>query len=181
MKRTSFLSGAIGLAAGGALLGNRAMAQEAGTDLCQKKLAAKNRFLKGWLDSWLQNLKGRMPEPEKVALIEANGRACAARAGLLEWAASFHGDVDKFLAEMEKHIGPGNARRDGQTIHLVYEKCFCPLVGDMDDPLPGDYCLCTRGWTQAVYGALAGKPVRVDLKASVKRGDPKCLIEVELG
>ena len=88
---------------------------------------------------------------------------------------------NKFLAAMRKHIGENNARREGNKITLVYEKCFCPLVAGVEGTLPGEYCLCTVGWTKAVYGAVAGKEVKVDLKSSIKRGDPKCLIEVDLG
>jgi hypothetical protein len=63
---------------------------------------------------------------------------------------------------------------------MIYEKCLCTLVGDIEGTLPGEYCLCTVGWTKAVYGAVAGKEVRGDLKSSIKRGDSRCLIEVDL-
>jgi hypothetical protein len=36
------------------------------------------------------------------------------------------------------------------------------------------------GWTKAVYGAIAGKEVKVDFKSSIKHGDPTCRIEVDL-
>ena len=182
MKRKSFLKGAISVAAAGTLLGgNKAMAQEKDAAACEKKLAGKNEFLFGWLAAWLGNMKKDLPEAEMAKVIENNGRSCAERGGSLAWAQSFNGDIDKFLAEMRKHLGANNARRDGSRITLVYEKCFCPLVGDTSEKLPADYCLCTRGWTKAVYGAIAGKEVKVDLRSAIKRGDPKCLIEVDLG
>jgi predicted hydrocarbon binding protein len=177
MKRKSFLKGSLGVAAAGLLGGGTAAAQEAAVDGGEKRLAAKNHFLLGWLKAWLANLKG-LPEAEKVTFMEANGLACAERGGTLAWAKSFNGDLDKFLEAMRKEIGENNARREGNQVSLVYDKCFCPLVGDLKEPLPPDYCLCTRGWTRAVYGAVTGKPVTVELKATVKRGDPKCLIEV---
>ena len=188
MKRKNFLKGAIGVAAAGTMLGgsSKVMAREASAG--ENKMATKNKFLAGWLTAWLGNMKKNMPEAEMVRVIEDNGRACAERGGSLAWARSFNGDLDKFLAAMRKTIGANNARRDGSKVTLIYGKCFCPLVGDLQDPLVGDtskklpaeYCLCTRGWTQAVYGAIAGKEVKVDLKSSIKRGDPKCLIEVDI-
>jgi hypothetical protein len=198
MKRKSFLKGTLGLAAAGALLGGgKAMAQETKAQPCEKKLAGKNKFLLGWLVAWLGNMKGDLPENELVKVIEDNGRACAERSGTLAWAKSFNGDVDKFLDAMRREIGENNARRDGDRITLIYEKCFCPLVGDLQGPhvgdiqdpvmagngkrLPPEYCLCTRGWTKAVYGAVAGKEVKVDLKSTIQRGDPRCLIVVDLG
>ncbi|MDD8012158.1 MAG: DUF6144 family protein [Acidobacteriota bacterium] len=182
MKRKSFLKGAIGVAAAGTLLaGSNAMAQEAAKPDCEKTLAGKNKFLLGWLAAWLGNMKKDLPEAEMVKVIEENGRACAERGGSLGWAKSFNGDIDKFLAAMRKEIGENSARRDGSKITLTYDRCFCPLVGDTSEKLPPEYCLCTRGWTKAVYSAVAGKDVKVDLKSSIKRGDPQCLIEVDLG
>jgi hypothetical protein len=182
MKRKNFLKGAIGVAAAGTLLGGgKAMAQKKDAETCEKKLKGKNRFLAGWLAAWLGNMKKDLPAAEMVKVIEDNGRACAERGGSLAWAKSFNGDIDKFLAAMRKAIGANNARRDGSKITLIYEKCFCPLVGDTSEKLPAEYCLCTRGWTKAVYGAITGKEVKVDLKTTVKRGDPQCLIEVDLG
>lgn len=90
------------------------------------------------------------------------------------------GDVDKCLAEMRKHLGETNALRDGKIVRLTYDKCLCPLVAGLQGPISPTYCLCTQGWTKAVYETLAGKPVEVALKGSIKRGDPKCLIEVRL-
>lgn len=178
MKRKSFLKGA-GMAAAGALLGGTAMAQETKAPDCEKELAGKNKFIMGWITAWLGNMKKRMPKAEAAKLIEENGRACAGR-GALAWARSFDGDLDRFLAAMRKEIGENNARRDGGRITLIYDKCFCPLVGDIPGPLPGEYCLCTVGWTKAVYGEITGKEVKVDLKGSIKRGDPQCRIEVEI-
>jgi hypothetical protein len=182
MKRKSFLKGAIGVAAAGTLLGGgKIMAQEKDDVPCEKKLAGKNKFLLGWLAAWLGNMKKDLPEAEMAKVIEDNGRACAERGGMLAGARSLNGDMDKFLAAMRKHIGENNARREGNKITLVYEKCFCPLVAGVEGTLPGEYCLCTVGWTKAVYGAVAGKEVKVDLKSSIKRGAPQCLIEVDLG
>jgi hypothetical protein len=181
MKRKNFLKGALGMAAAGTVLGGeRITAKEAQSSECGKKLAGKNRFILGWVTAWLGNMKKQMPEAEMAMLIEENGRSCAAGHGMLDWAKSFHGDIDKFIAAMRPHLGEGNIRRDGDKVTMIYEKCLCTLVGDIEGTLPGEYCLCTRGWTRAVYGALTGKDVRVDIKSSIQRGDPKCRIEVDL-
>lgn len=180
MKRKNFLKGTLGMAAAGTMLGGgNAMAQEAAKPDCEKKLAGKNKFLLGWLAAWLGNMKKDLPEAELVKVIEDNGRACAER-GAIAWAKSFNGDIDKFLAAMRTEVGENSARRDGNKITLTYDRCFCPLVGDTTEKLPPEYCLCTRGWTKAVYSAVAGKEVKVDLRSSIKRGDPQCLIEVDL-
>jgi predicted hydrocarbon binding protein len=183
MKRKDFLKGTCGLTAlfGSWMAGGTAafgQEQSAATD--SKKAEAYKKNVHGYLKSLMDSMDKNLSEAERTAVQEANGRACAVRGGSFDWAKSFGGDVDKFLAEMRKHIGETNAVRDGRTVRLTYEKCFCPLVADLKEPISPTYCLCTQGWTKAVYEALTGKPVRVALKSSIKRGDPQCLIEVEL-
>ncbi len=181
MKRKSFLKGALGMAAATTLLGgSKAMAQEKEAVPCEKKLAGKNRFLLGWLTAWLGNMKKQLPEAEITKLIEENGRSCAANHGMLDWIKTFNGDIDKFIVAMRPHLGENNLRRDGNKVIMIYDKCLCTLVNDIEGTLPAEYCLCTRGWTKAVYGAIAGREVRVELKGSIKRGDPQCLIEVDI-
>ncbi|MBN2346446.1 MAG: hypothetical protein JXO51_08630 [Candidatus Aminicenantes bacterium] len=181
MKRKSFLKKAVGMAAAGTLLGGgKVMGQEAKGPDCEKKLAGKNKFILGWITAWLGNMKKQMPETEIAKLIEENGRACAANHGMLDWVKTFHGDIEKFIAAMRPHLGENNLRRDGDKVTMIYDKCLCTLVGDVPGTLPPEYCLCTVGWTKAIYGAVAGKEVKVDLKSSIKRGDPRCLVEVDL-
>jgi len=184
MKRKDFLGGACGLTVlyGSWLAGGpAALAQDpAAASEAAKRETALKKQVHGYLRSLMENLDKNLSATERVAVQEANGRACAARGGSVDWAKSFGGDVDKFLADMRKHVGAGNAVREGRRIRLTYEKCFCPLVADLKDPISPSYCLCTQGWTRAVYEALIGQPVRVALLASIKRGDPKCLIEVEI-
>ena len=179
MKRKRFLQGTV-LAAAGTLLGGKAMAQATMAPDCEKKLAGKNKFILGWVTAGLANMKKQMPEAEAAKLIEANGRSCAANHGMLEWAGTFNGDVDKFIVAMRSHLGENNLRRDGNKVTMIYDRCLCSLVGDVEGTLPGEYCLCTRGWTKAVYGELTGRDVKVDLKSSIKRGDSRCLVEIDL-
>ncbi|MBN1938747.1 MAG: hypothetical protein JW843_04115 [Candidatus Aminicenantes bacterium] len=184
MKRKEFLRGTCGLAA---LFGSLAAGRPAdgaqdpvASGEVEKREAALRKQIHGYLRSLMDNLDANLSEAERIAVQEANGRACAARGGMAAWAGSFNGDVDAFLAEMRKHIGAGNAAREGRTIRLTYEKCFCHFIADLKEPISSTYCYCTRGWTKAVYEALTGKSVRVSLLASIKRGDPKCRIDIEI-
>jgi len=182
MKRQDFLKRSCGWAAAAALVaaGNSALAggQEATAEA--KKAEAFRKFAQGWVSDLMKTLDTNLSAEARLKFMEENGRACATRGGSVAWAKGFGGDIDKFLAEMGKHIGENNAVRDGRTVRLTYEKCLCPLVAELQGPLSPTYCLCTQGWTKAVYETLTGKPVQVALLGSIKRGDPKCLIEVRL-
>jgi hypothetical protein len=181
MKRKSFLKRTLGLTAAGVLLGSNRLVQAQDTPVtsAEKKLKSKNKFLLGWITAWLENIKREMPESEKIKTIESNGKACAERSGMFAKALSFKGNLDGFLAEFRTEIGEKNVIREGRKVRLVYEQCFCPLVSDISEKLPADYCLCTQGWTKTVFGTVTGKPVKVDLKSTIKRGDPTCTIEID--
>ena len=181
MKREDFLKRTCGWAAAAFMAGGKsafAGPQDAAAEA--KKAEAFRKFVQGWVPDMLKSLDKDLSEEDRLKFMEDNGRACAARGGSVNWAKSFGGDVDKFLAEMRKHIGENNAVRGGKTVRLTYEKCLCPLVAGFQGPLSSTYCLCSQGWTKAVYEALTGKPVHVSLLGTIKRSAPKCLVEVRL-
>jgi hypothetical protein len=181
MNRKNFLKGTLGVAATGTFLGaGKAFSQATVIPDCETRLTGKNKFLIAWINAWIENLKKDLPDADMTRLIEANGRACAENHGMVAGARALNGDIDKFLAEMGRHIGAANARRSGSKVTLVYENCYCPLVSDTAAPIPGEFCLCTRGWTKAVLGAITGREIPVFLKATIKRGDPACIIEADL-
>jgi len=181
MKRQDFLKRSCGCAAAALIAGGkRAFAGGQDATAAAKQAEAFRKFVQGWVPDMLKTLDKNLSEEGRLKFMEENGRACATRGGSVAWAKGFGGDIDKFLAEMRKHLGETNAVRDGKTVRLTYDKCLCPLVAGLQGPLSPTYCLCTQGWTKAVYEALTGKPVQVVLLGSIKRGDPKCLIEVRL-
>lgn len=36
------------------------------------------------------------------------------------------------------------------------------------------FCNCSRGWVKTVFGTVSGRPVEVELKQAIGRGDPVC-------
>jgi hypothetical protein len=181
MRRKDFLKSTCFAAALGSLLGGSELlssVQETGE--AEKRDEAFRKFLHGWVTAMMDNMDKTLPEEERRKLMEENGRACAVRYGMTDLARSFKGNVDGFLAEVRKHGGETSALREGKTVRLTYEKCYCPLVNQLEAKLSPTYCLCTMGWTKAVYETLTGKPVGVKILSTIKRGDPKCLIEVDL-
>jgi predicted hydrocarbon binding protein len=137
---------------------------------------ARSKFQQAWVASLMENLDRQFDRPARVALMESCGRSCARR-GAVKMAA---GGVDKLIEALAGHLGKENARREGETVHLTYTKCYCPLVGDGPPRLPDTWCECSRGWVLEVFSAAAGKPVQVELLESIKRGGQQCRFVVKL-
>jgi hypothetical protein len=140
---------------------------------------SKVKFFHGWVEALMQNLDSQLDEKSRIALMEACGRACARR-GATGMAKQCQGDLDRFLTTLGKHVGPQNARREGNLVHLGYDKCFCPLVASGPARLSPTYCNCSRGWVKEMMEIVVGKPVEVELLGSIKRGDPACRFVVRV-
>jgi len=54
--------------------------------------------------------------------------------------------------------------------------CACPLVKAGRTPV--EFCDCSRGWTQAAFATVLGKPVSVEIEESVLRGGTRCSFRI---
>ena len=133
-------------------------------------------FKRAWLTSLMENIGEQFSPEESIRLMEANGRDCARR-GSIQLARTCKGDLEKFAETMRQHIG---FEIDGDKIHLQYDKCFCHLVAQGPDRLPDAWCHCSVGWVKEMFETVTGKPVKVDLLQSIKRGDPVCKFTVHI-
>ena len=54
--------------------------------------------------------------------------------------------------------------------------CACPLVKMGRTPV--EFCDCSRGWTQAAFSTVLGRPVSVEIEESVLRGGSRCSFRI---
>jgi predicted hydrocarbon binding protein len=133
----------------------------------------QQKFFERWVQNLMESMDAHLDEQTRTALMESCGRACA-RGGAINSARKCQGNVDRLVTTLEKWIGIGNARRDGDVVHVVYPKCLCHLVAKGPPVLPDTYCLCSRGWLKEMFEAVVGSPVDVELLDTVKRGADQC-------
>ena len=141
----------------------------------------QDQFKQAWVKTLIETMDAQLDAPSKVKLMETCGRACARRGAVARFREAAHGQFDELLKALEATLGAGNARREGNLVHLRYTKCYCPLVGDGPERLPDTYCNCSRGWVLEVFEAITGKPVTADLVSSIRRGNPDCRFTVRIG
>ena len=90
-------------------------------------------------------------------------------------------DVDRLIAALQKNF---NVQREGNVVHIRYglvsKGCYCPAA-KYREPRPNDpHCFCTRGTHQTVWETALGRPVRVDIAETVRRGGKTCHFVVTL-
>jgi hypothetical protein len=175
MDRKHFLRASLCL---GAFCGVRSLgAEEEPSPAPENPCAGAMGYARHWVKDLIDHADAQMSEPQRKALLEARGRSCA-QGGAARRAEPFKGKLDEFIADLQKHMGPDAARREGDVVKVTYPRCFCPLVADMQEPLSASYCFCSAGWLKEVYETVTGKAVAVEILETVKRGGQQCRFNV---
>jgi hypothetical protein len=151
---------------------------------------ARAEFGQKWVARFMKVVDERLSEPEREALMVANGRACAAGAyGPPD--PSKTTTLDAFLAQLQTHVGEENAYRQGDTVFFNYVGnpdglkvadgyCLCPLVEDGPEDLSPTYCHCSVGYVGYMFERAIGRPVRVELLESLRGGGKRCRFAVRV-
>jgi hypothetical protein len=177
MKRKEFLKAACGLGLAGGAGVLQAPAQQTPPAKAEKP---RDQFKEAWVLEMMQSMEKIVDPETRGRLMNACGRACARRGGILKTAAKFKGDVPGFVAALGPQVGKDLCRIEGNVVHWGYPRCYCELVEAGPERLPDSYCLCSAGWVQEVFETAAGRPVRVDVVQTIKRGAPDCRFLVRL-
>ncbi len=143
-------------------------------DLCERKAEFGRRLL----TRFMTDIDAQLDEPRRIALMEARGRSCA-RLGPARIAEAHKGNLDAFIADFGRHMGPDGLRREGNVVKVKYPTCYCPLAAEIKELSP-TYCNCSAGWLKELYETVTGKPVTVEVIETVKRGGQACRFNVIL-
>jgi hypothetical protein len=177
MDRKTFLKASLGVVA--TALAGGSLARGADDPACAKELeetSQENAFVSAWLTDWFEAIDAEVDEPTKVRLLEACGRGCFRRYPFKqEIARKGKGS----LASLEKAYNESfEAWIEDRVLHIRYgavsKGCYCPAARHR--PLrPHDvHCECTRMTHQTVCETALGRPCRVEILETVRRGGKTC-------
>jgi hypothetical protein len=140
--------------------------------------------LRDWLTQFIRREETQLGRPALIKLLEERGRACCSaldfRQKLIK---DSQGSGEKLVELMGKIVGPDNAKLEGNKVTLIYpvNQCVCgwnpKRPATADDP----YCDCSKANNQKIFEIVTGKPVRVEVAESVRRGGQNCRFIIHLG
>jgi predicted hydrocarbon binding protein len=140
--------------------------------LKQQLEGARERFAR-----LLSVMDEQLDDATRGKVLQGLGRECAKDYGA--FFSKYRGDLQGFLAKI-KTAWVEQADYDEKTgILRVVGKpapCGCPLV--QAGRTAAEFCDCSRGWTQAAYSTVLGKPVTVEIEESVLRGGKRCSFRI---
>ncbi len=139
----------------------------------------------------MRALDGEVDEATRQRVMARCGRACFASSeeNVAAFTRKWGGRLDDLVAALEKE-SPEQCRREGATIYFSYgnpkgtpadrRDCLCPIVQKAPPGLSATFCACSVGYVTEMFERAAGRPVRVVLLESLKRGGKACRFRVQV-
>jgi hypothetical protein len=133
-------------------------------------------FVRHWVSDLLDTAEVSLPRESVVRLMEGCGKGCFRRHEFKRAIAEKgRGDVERLVAAYKANF---EVWRDGDDVHVRYgetsKSCYCPVVRTRD-PRPNDvHCECTRSTHQSIFETALGRPVRVEVVETLRRGGKTC-------
>ena len=152
------------------------------TDDELEKVKAEKEFIQNWLTDLLDTMSKELDLNTQVKMYEGTGRGCYNRYTFKQdIAADGKGDVDKLLEAYKRNF---EVWREGDMVHIRYgersAQCYCPAA-KFKPAKPGDlHCECTRTTHQTIFETALGRPIRIEVLESLRRGGQTCHFLVHL-
>lgn len=113
-----------------------------------------------------------------AAIIEEVGRFCSSQG----FAGAFAGNLDGYLAEMQKRWGAQTEHdKERGIVRVSFQTngdCACPLMSKAT--VPAAACRCSEGAIAQSFTVVSGRAATCELKESVLQGAARCAFEIRL-
>jgi predicted ArsR family transcriptional regulator len=140
--------------------------------LKQQLEGARERFAK-----LLAVMDEQLDDATRSKILQSLGSQCSQpyAAFFKKYSGNLQGFLDKiktaWVEQTEYDEKTGILRTIGKPA-----PCACPLVQAGRTPV--EFCECSRGWTQAAFSTVLGRPVSVEIEESVLRGGSRCSFRI---
>jgi predicted hydrocarbon binding protein len=119
----------------------------------------------------------QLDDATRGKILQGLGHECAKDYGPLF--SKYRGDLPGFLEKIKTAWVERTEYDEKTGVLRVVGKpapCGCPLV--KAGRTTAEFCDCSRGWTQAAFSTVLGKPVTVEIEESALRGGSRCSFRV---
>lgn len=139
-------------------------------------LQREKDFTDNWLTDLLDTMDAELDEPARARLMEGCGRGCYRRHAFKPAVAAASGGTVEGLIHAYHSIC--EAWLEGDDLHVRFgqkvERCYCPVLRDRPGRPNDMHCHCTKATHQSIIEQALGRPVRMEIVESVRRGGATC-------
>jgi hypothetical protein len=161
---------------------NTSLSADAGTEEQMKQLQYEKQFIENWVTDLIETMEKELDEPTRIKLMAGCARGCHRRHKFTQdIVEAGKGNLDKLLEAYKKSFG---IRREGDKVHIFYGRgpkgCWCPAAQDRPAHPKDLHCECTRGKHQHIFETALGRPFKVEIVETIRRGAKNCHFIVHL-
>ena len=145
-------------------------------------IQSQKQFVENWLADLLESIDKNLDRETQEKIVAYCGLQCFNRHQFKkDIAINSEGNLEKLIENYSKNF---EIWKDGETVHIRYgevsNQCYCPAA-NYRTPKPNDiHCECTRNTHKAIFETALGRPFRVDIAESLRRGGKTCHFIVHL-
>jgi hypothetical protein len=139
-------------------------------------LRSQKQFVENWLSDLLDSIDKNLDRETQEKIVGNCGKACFNRFQFKkDIAIAGSGDLDKLIESYKKNF---EIWKDGDTVHIRYgevsSNCYCPAANYRTPKHNDIHCECTRNTHKTIFETALGRPFRVDVAESLRRGGKTC-------
>jgi hypothetical protein len=136
----------------------------------------QKQFVENWLADLLDSMDRNLDRETQEKIVAACGIACFNRFQFKkDIAINGSGSLDKLIESYKKNF---EIWKDGDTVHIRYgevsKQCYCPAANYRVSKPNDIHCECTRNTHKTIFETALGKPFRVEIAESLRRGGKTC-------
>jgi hypothetical protein len=145
-------------------------------------IKAQKEFMGNWLADLLESMEKNLDRETRELIVGYCGVQCFNRHQFKkDIAITANGDLDKLIENYSRNFEIWKA---GTTVHIRYgevsNQCYCPAANYRPSKPNDIHCECTRNTHKAIFEAALGRPFRVEVAESLRRGGKTCHFVVYL-
>jgi len=142
----------------------------------------EKEFIQNWLTDLLDAMEAELDEKTRIRLMESCGRGCFRRYQLKQDIVNQgRGNLEKLIQAYKKNY---EIWQEGKQVHIRYgavsSGCYCPAAKYRPAKAHDLHCECTRATHQTIFETALGRPFKVEVVESLRRGGKTCHFVVHL-
>ena len=136
----------------------------------------QKQFVENWLADLLESIDKNLDRDTQEKIVGNCGIECFNRHQFKKDIANTGKDnLDNLIEAYKKNF---EIWKEGETIHIRYgevsKQCYCPAANYRVSKPNDIHCECTRNTHKTIFETALGKPFRVEIAESLRRGGKTC-------
>lgn len=133
-----------------------------------------------WITLMLKSLDKNLDESRRISVMETCGEDCPFTHLSDEELLDMRNRSEDEQDLLEKLSRQWRVKIENEDVYVVFDQCYCPLVGQDIEETSKTLCYCTQGNIKKKFRIGFNRDVDVLMEKSILAGDDECRFRILL-